>query len=183
MNEYSLKDVANVRVEYEFNVSHVKDFLEGSGLDMGCGSCPLLIGDSYYIDISPQPLCELQVPKGRFIRSDAVSYTHPNRVDFVFSSHMVEDLSTKDEIISCLNGWSKRLLKPDGHLVLLLPDMQGGRYDTVEEGGNPSHRVNVGKEFITEILPRLPVLVIQQLDTIPHDKSCTIDVVFRKLRI
>ena len=183
MNEYSLKDVANVRVEYEFNVGHVEKYLQGAGLDMGCGSCPLLLGDCYYVDISPQPLCEAQIEEGRFIQSDAVTYTHPKKVDFVFSSHMVEDLATREKIIDCINGWSKRLLKPDGHLVLLLPDMQGGRYDTVEEGGNPSHRVNVGKEFIEEIMPRLPVLVLEQLDTIPHSKSCTIDVVFRKLSI
>ncbi len=181
--EYSLEDVANVRVEYEFNVSHVSKFLVGRGLDMGCGSCPLLVDDCYYVDISPQPLCEAQVEEGRFIQSDAVSYTHLERVDFIFSSHMVEDLPTTDRIVDCLNGWTRRLLKPGGHLVLLLPDMQGGRYDTVEEGGNPSHRVNVGKEFITEIMPRLPVLVLEQIDTIPHEKSCTIDVVLRKLSI
>ena len=178
--DYSLKDVANVRVEYEFNVGYVENYLKGDGLDMGCGSCPLLLGDCYHIDISPQPLCEKQVPEGRFIRSDAVSYIHPKRVDFVFSSHMVEDLPTADHIVECLNGWSRRLLKVEGHLVLLLPDMQGGRYSTVEDGGNPSHRVNVGKEFIYEILPRMTNLQLIQMDTIPHEKSCTIDVVFRK---
>jgi len=183
MNEYSMEDVANVRVEYEFNVTHVQRFLEGTGLDMGCGSCPLLLGDCYHIDISPQPLCEVQVREGRFIQSDAVTYTHPERVDFVFSSHMVEDLPTEDKIVSCINGWAKRLLRPDGYLVLLLPDMQGGRYATVEEGGNISHKVNVGKEFIFNIMPRLPTLVLEQIDTIPHRDSCTIDVVFRKLSI
>lgn len=179
--EYSLEDVANVRVEYEYNVGYVGRFLRGVGLDMGCGSCPLLLGDCHYIDISPQPLCEQQVPKGRFIRSDAIWYVHWEPVDFVFSSHMVEDLPTENEIVACLNGWAKRLLKPGGYLVLLLPDMQGGRYATVEEGGNPSHRVNVGKSFVENIASRLPLLKLVQIDTIPHDKSCTIDVVFQRL--
>lgn len=181
MNEYSLEDVADVRIEYEFNVSHVEDFLKGVGLDMGCGSCPLMLGDTYYVDISPQPLCEIQVSEGRFIQQDAVRYTHKEFVDFVFSSHMVEDLPTEDHIVECINGWAERLLKPGGYLVLLLPDMQGGRYATVEDGGNPSHRVNVGRVFIGNIMSRLPLLKLVQIDTIPHEQSCTIDVVFERL--
>lgn len=68
-----------------------------------------------------------------------------------------------------------------GHIVLLMPDMEGGRYWTVEEGGNPSHKVNVGKPFMYRIMPSLPKLRIIQIDTIPHDRSCTIDVVLRKV--
>jgi len=180
--EYSLEDVKNVRVEFDFNVGHVAAYLQGRGLDMGCGSCPLLLGDCYHVDISPQPLCEMQVPEGRFIHWDAVRYVHYEPVDFVFSSHMVEDLPTENEIIACLNGWARRLIRPEGYLVLLLPDMQGGRYATVEEGGNPSHQVNVGKPFIQNIMTRLPLLKLVQIDTIPHDRSCTIDVVFQRLR-
>jgi len=178
---YDLEDVANVRVEFDFNVRHIEAYIKGVGLDMGCGSCPLLLGDCYHIDISPQPLCEMQVPEGRFIRWDAVRYVHWEPVDFIFSSHMVEDLPTESEIIDCLNRWAKTMIKPGGHLILLLPDMQGGRYATVEEGGNPSHRVNVGKPFIENAMPRLPLLKLVQIDTIPHDKSCTIDVVMQRI--
>ena len=81
---------------------------------------------------------------------------------------------------NCLNGWARQNLKPRGYLVLLLPDMQGGRYATVAEGGNPSHKVDVGRPFILDILPQLPLLRLMQIDTIPHEKSCTIDVVFQK---
>lgn len=169
----------NVRPNFEYNVSYVTAFLQGRGLDMGCGSCPLLIGDCTHVDISPQPLAELQVG-GSFVQSDAVTYVPRHKVNFVFSSHMVEDLATKEKIVSCINGWVD-LLEPHGYVVLLLPDMQGGRYWTVEEGGNPSHQVDVGAEFIREIEDDLPDLYLIQLDTIPHDKSCTIDVVFRKM--
>ena len=72
------------------------------------------------------------------------------------------------------------MIEDQGHLILLLPDMQGGRYPTVAEGGNPSHQVDVGKEFIESICEFLPKLNLVQLDTIPHNKGCTIDVVFRK---
>ena len=181
MKTDDIKDVLdNVRPGFEFNVGHVAKYLQGTGLDMGCGSCPLLLGDCYHIDISPQPLCEEQVPEGRFIQADAVAYVHSEDVDFIFSSHMVEDLESIGDIINCLNDWS-RMIKPEGHMVLLLPDMQGGRYYTVAEGGNPSHRVDVGKDFVLEIMPMLPLLRLIQLDTIPHNKSCTIDVVFKRV--
>ena len=168
----------NVRPSFEYNVSYVSDFLKGRGLDMGCGSCPLMVKDCKHVDISPQPLCELQVG-GDFIQGDAVNWKPPSPVDYIFSSHMVEDLPTEEEIIACINGWAEHIV-PGGYLVLLLPDMQGGRYWTVEEGGNPSHNVDVGRDFINKIYSQLPDLELVQLDTIPHDKSCTIDVVFRK---
>ena len=178
-----LKNILDtVRPSFEFNVSYIKKYLQGLGLDMGCGSCPLLELNCLHIDISPQPLCELQVEKHTFIQTDAVTFRPPGKavVDYIFSSHMVEDLPTEDAIVNCLNNWAE-FLRKDGYLVLLLPDMQGGRYWTVEEGGNPSHRVNVGKPFIDKIKERLSNLEIVQVDTIPHDRSCTIDVVFKKI--
>jgi len=170
-----------VRKDFEYQLSFVEEFLTGKGLDMGCGSCPLIHPDCLHIDISPQPLCEEQVPEGRFLQWNAVAYRHYEPVDFIFSSHMVEDLGGEQEVIDCLNGWAE-MIKDGGHIVLMLPDMQGGRYATVAEGGNPSHRIDVGKEFIWSILDRLPELELVQIDTVPHDKSCSIDVVFKKAK-
>jgi hypothetical protein len=172
--------VDNVRPAFNYQVQFVRSFLNGTGLDMGCGSCPLQdVEDCWFIDMSPQPYCEIQVPIGRFIKADAFAYRHPELVDYIFSSHMVEDLPTEDAIIECLVGWGT-MLKSGGHIVLLLPDMQGGRYPTVEEGGNCSHQVNVGKQFIEKIAPELFNLELVQLDTVPHDKSVSIDAVFRR---
>lgn len=172
--------VDNVRPSFEYQTQFVREFLVGQGLDMGCGSCPLLgVEDCYYIDISPQPLCEIQVPEGRFIQADAVRYRHPELVDFIFSSHMVEDLGSESEIVACINGWAE-MIRPGGHLILLLPDMQGGRYPTVAEGGNVSHRVDVGREFILGMQGKLNGLELVQLDTVPHDQNCSIDAVFRR---
>lgn len=174
----TLEDVAKVRVEFDYNVGFVRKYLNGRGYDMGSGSAPLLGCDCFHFDIAPQPLAELQVGK-RFIQADCFNDVFASGIDFIFSSHMVEDLPSRAHIVACLQGWSE-LLVNGGYLVLLLPDMQGGRYPTVAEGGNPSHRVDVGAEFIQGILPDLPLLDLVQLDTIPHDRSCTIDVVFRR---
>jgi hypothetical protein len=133
---------------------------------------------SYFFDVSPQPKPE----KGLFFITDASSLCFEKTMTqfgWVFSSHMVEDLPTEDAIVNCLNNW-KTLVVSGGFIVLLLPDMQGGRYPTVAQGGNPSHRVDVGVPFIMSILPRLKGLNLVQIDTIPHDKSCTFDVVFLK---
>jgi len=172
---------STVRPGFEKNVAYVERYLEGVGLDMGCGSCPLLRLNCLHFDISPQPVAVEQVGDD-FIRADTTKPFIPQKpsdVDYIFSSHMIEDLPTKEAIIECLLMWVT-YLRPGGFIVLLLPNMQGGLYPTVEEGGNPSHRVNVGVEFIESILPKLKGLKLIQMDTIPHDKSCTLDVVFKK---
>jgi len=169
-----------VRPSFEYQVQFVEKYIDGIGLDMGCGSCPLLWDYCTFIDISPQPLCIEQVGERRFIQTDAVTYRHHELVDFIFSSHMVEDLGSEDEVVKCLIGWSE-MLKSGGFLILILPDMEMGRYPKVEEEGNPSHRINVGKKFINHISTRLPMYELIQLDTIPHNKSCSIDAVFRRV--
>ena len=174
------KVLDNIRPSFEYNVQHVAKYLEGFGYDMGCGNCPLLLDGTNHVDISPQPTALVQIDKA-VILADAVTINGP-QLDYIFSSHMIEDLETKEAIIDCLNGWEDRLLKVGGHIVLLLPDMQGGRYPTVEEGGNPSHQVDVGAEFLRDIGKHLPNLILEQIDTIPHNKSCTIDAVFRKFQ-
>ena len=170
-----------IRPKFEHDVGYVEKYLQGKGLDMGCGNCPLLKENCLHIDRSPQPTAIEQVGENNVIITDAVNYQSEEKVDYIFSSHMVEDLPDRQAIIDCLNGWAERLLKPEGFIVLLLPDMQGGRYPTVESGGNPSHQVNVGYKFIKyNILNDLKKLSLEQLDTIPYEKSASIDVVFMR---
>jgi hypothetical protein len=172
----------NIRPSFEYNVLSVDQYLEGVGLDMGCGNCPLMKPNCLHFDVSPQPIAVEQVGKD-FIQADTsmpLRMVPGGYADYIFSSHMVEDLPTKEAIVKCLLQW-ETYLRPGGHLVLLLPNMEEGLYPTVEDGGNPSHRVNVGVPFINGILPKLKGLNLVQMDTIPHDKSCTLDVVFKKV--
>ena len=164
----------NIRPAFEYQIGFVESFLQFKGLDMGCGNCPLLTSENItHFDISPQPLAVQQIGKKRFVQRNCTNLDNYDSglVDFVFSSHMVEDLGTKEDIVDCLVSWSMHL-REEGYLVLILPDMQGGRYWTVEEGGNPSHRINVGVPFIREIEDELferAGLLLIQIDTIPHD--------------
>ena len=169
------------RIGFEKNVAYVDQYLEGVGLDMGCGSCPLMKLNCSHFDISPQPVAVDQVG-GDFVQADV---TGPLPIsggyaDYVFSSHMVEDLPSREAMADCLLQWAE-YLRPGGAIVLLCPDMTGGRYPTVEEGGNCSHKTNVGREFFESIEFDLKSLKIDQIDTIPHT-SDTIDIVFIKDR-
>lgn len=81
-------------------------------------------------------------------------------------------------------------------MILLLPDMADctcphcngkSRYPKVgESGGNPSHKTNISKTFILEMLQgmleknKIKYEMIQ-IDTIPHNESCSIDFVIKKL--
>lgn len=176
-----------VRIPFEKNVAYVARFLQGRGLDMGCGSCPLLLPNVIHVDHSPQPLTLVQIENiegNKFIQMDSSGSSWipigDERVDFIFSSHMIEDLLDRDAIIDCIEIWSEFYLKRGGYIVLLIPDMQGGRYPTVEEGANPSHRTNVGKPFFEGVAKEVVGLDLVQIDTIPHDESETMDVVFQR---
>ena len=134
-----------------------------------------------------------------------IEYTfEENTLDFIFSSHCLEDFDNIPEVF--LNWWSK--LKPNGLMLLLLPDMEKctcdkcnsaeskkrasdemrtARYWTIEDyekngKGNPSHKTNVGKKYISEMLDEIGVKYeMVQVDTLPHDKTCSVDFVIKKL--
>jgi len=162
-----------------------------NGVDLGCGTNR--ISDSIIsIDAQGDP---------RYAHAQLVWDCHDleifsdNSLDFIFSSHCLEDF--EDIPVVFLNWWRK--LKADGLMILLLPDMEkcdcdhckgGIRYPTIEDyqktgKGNPSHKTNVGKKFITDMLTdfyekgKLKYEVLQQ-DSIPHNVSCSIDFVIKK---
>lgn len=171
-----------VRPGFSRNVFSVSYFLTGVGADIGCGSCPLINPlCKFYIDQSPQPLAvekikqnlhksNLFVPK--FIIGDCRTSLMGESVDFIFSSHMLEDLENIDEMIRCLNIWTTSLNR-NGAIILILPDMENGRYPKVgDPGGNPSHRINVGPDlFMREIFPYLSNLKLLQLLAIPQSSE------------
>ena len=173
--ELTLEMVNNtVRPSFEKNIVYVDKYLKGKGLDMGCGSCPLMKLNCLHIDISPQPIAVEQIGLN-FIHADVTKIDFPKGLfDYIFSSHMVEDLPNRDEMILCLNRWSE-FLKIGGYIVLLIPDMQGGRYPTVEQGGNCSHKTNVGRPFFEGLVDFLSLEIVQ-IDTLPHESSETMDI-------
>lgn len=172
------------RMQIEFEC--IKDFLIGHGVDVGCGT-NRINKDILAID---------QQPDKRYAHCDIVhdckdlecepfnfkghDYTFDdNSLDFIFSSHCLEDF---DNIPDVFMAWWRKLA-PNGQMILLLPDMEGGRYPKVSDPhGNPSHKTDVGKKYILNMLESLKIgYEVIQCDTLPHDKTCTIDFVIKKL--
>ena len=182
-----------VRPQFQKNVAYVQEYLYGRGADIGCGSCPLIHPPcEIYGDQSEQPIALEAIKKSlktynfqqirpKFIISDGLHCLNGEDLfDFIFSSHMLEDLPTIDDMILYLNVWSVSLAK-EGRIVLLMPDIEGGRYPKAgEPGSNPSHQIDIGpKLFQEKILPELTCLKLIQIDTIPHISE-TFDVVLQR---
>lgn len=173
------------RMQKEFVA--VSQYFIGHGVDVGCGTNR----------VSPDILSIDQQPDDRYANADVVhdckdldipepkefdGYTYTfedNSLDFIFSSHCLEDFENIPEVF--MTWWRK--IKPNGLMILLLPDMEGGRYPKVGDlGGNPSHKTNVGKDYMMKMFESLEIKHdVIQCDTLPHNETCTIDFVLKKI--
>ncbi len=184
--------VNNARIEFETYLKKwaIKDNRFLNGVDVGSGTCRI---DDMIPSIDQQS--DYRYAHAQFVHDcHDLEIFNDNALDFIFSSHVLEDFT---DIPAVFYNWFKKL-KPGGLMLLLLPDMEPCdcdickdkknkvRYPTVEMGGNPSHRTNVGKKFMTEMLISLKEkhnisYEILQIDTIPHNATSSIDFVIKKL--
>jgi predicted SAM-dependent methyltransferase len=123
-------------------------FTRGKGLDLGCGpykAFPHFIGvddHTEYQDVDYRPDV-----RGRVL--DLAMFAD-GRLDFVFSSHLLEHL---DDTEAALREWW-RVIRPGGHLVLYLPDK--ALYPNIgEDGANPDHKHDFDREDIVGIMKRV----------------------------
>lgn len=135
-----MKEVAKVR-------NRVISYCVGRGLDLGCGPekiCYDAIGiDSgrdYGGETQPGLRLDLSAPRSLGMFANCC-------MDYVFSSHLLEDLlDTK----GALSEWW-RVVKPGGHLILYGPDPD--YYPRVGQvGANPRHKRDLYWEDVWEIL-------------------------------
>lgn len=174
----------------------MEPYLRGLGLDYGPGTNRL----------SPTVLCSDWYPhKGVDLVWNVVHNNgrHPfpfsdNTFDFVFASHVLEDFEIDQ--IQFVFDELLRMIKPNGYLVTIGPDMQNGRYPKWDEKftaespevisgerqvnelkGNPSHRYNWGLDFCHKLKneSRYQTEIIQE-DVIPHN-TMSVDFVIKKL--
>lgn len=174
----------------------MEPYLRGLGFDFGPGTNRL----------SPTVLCSDWYPhKGvdlvwNIVPEDGERRKFPfsdNTFDFVFASHVIEDFEEKD--IQFVFDELLRIIKPNGYFVILVPDMEGGRYPKCDErftadspevisgerqvgelAGNPSHHLDFGLTWLHKLKDESKYLteVIQQ-DQIPHT-TMTLDFVIQK---
>ncbi len=173
--------VNNAKIEFERYLKKwcIKDNRYLNGVDVGCGTSRI---DPMIPSIDNQPNYMYAHNQYLWDCKDLELF-NDNKLDFIFSSHCLEDFA---DIPTVFENWWKKL-KADGLMLLLLPDMEGGRYNKVEDvGGNPSHKTNAGKSFMHTMLEglkeqsRIKDYEIVQEDTIPHTESCSIDFVIKK---
>ena len=172
-----------------------------NGIDVGCGTNRLAedgdlpdnnkIRSTGIVSIDQQP--DPRYAQAQFYHNCTdLELFNDNKLDFIFSSHCLEDFQN---IAMVFENWWKKL-KPQGLMILLLPDMADcncqhckgkSRYPKVgAPNGNPAHRTNISKEYIHKMLQgllernKIKYEILQE-DTIPHNESCSIDFVIKKL--
>lgn len=149
-----------------------------NGIDVGCGTARI---SDMIVSIDQQP--DYRYAHAQIVWDCSnLDLFADQKLDFIFSSHCLEDFEDIPKVF--YRWWQK--LRPDGMMLLLLPDIEGGRYPKVgEPNGNPSHRTNVGKTYIRQMLEtfrkdgKLEYEMLQE-DTIPHNESSSIDFVIKK---
>ena len=119
-----------------------------NGVDVGCGTKRI---DERILSIDAQ--IDWQYAHAQLVWDCRdLDLFGDNKLDFIFSSHVLEDFENIEGVF--FNWWRK--LKRDGLMLLLLPDIQGGRYPGAgKPGSNPSHKTNVGKAYMHSMLGHL----------------------------
>ncbi len=174
----------------------MEPFCRGLGIEIGTGTNRLsstVLGIDYYPHEDTDMLWNCVQGGGR--------YKYPfrdSRFDFLFASHVLEDFAP-DEIQWVFDEWL-RLIKVGGYLVILVPDIEGGRYPGIDEKfttespevisgerkageliGNPAHRVNMGITYMNKLVSEsVHKLEVVQFDKIPHT-TMTLDYVIKKI--
>jgi len=119
--------------------SRLAKYCEGMGLDLGFGGDPIAptaitvhLPQSYTgLDSRTQDLAG---------NAGRLHWLSDGSLDYVFSSHLFEDLPPADTLNMVLE--LSRVLKPDGYLVLYLPDVQMYRAycEKTAKDYNPAHQ-------------------------------------------
>ena len=118
-------------------------YTRGVGLDLGCGNeriWPHAIGVDRYA---------AEGGKGATVRGDLqrIPAFADGALDFVFSSHALEDFEARDTRPMLREWW--RVIKPGGHLILYLPHEDW--YPKIgEDGCNPAHKRNFKPQDVVD---------------------------------
>lgn len=127
----------------------------GKGLDLGCGG-DKLTPETWGFDM---PIPYTHVGNDTIeLRGDArnLSFINNNSIDYIFSSHLLEDFPNTEEV---LREWF-RVIKPGGLLMLYLPHEMRYRAHCKATGQdyNGAHSVEqMSLDYILEILKTLGI--------------------------
>ena len=147
-----------------------------NGLDLGFGGNKIIPGaigvDQEEIYCKPGPCAQ-----NLFGDARNLYWFKDNSLDYVFSSHLLEDYEETEDI---LKEWL-RVLKVNGRLILYLPDEQKYK-DWCENNSryyNNHHKVpDMSLEYMKELFKKLPVRVIYTMEE--HEDKYSFFIVLEK---
>lgn len=151
-------------------------FCEGCGVDLGCGHDKIR-PEALGFD-KPNPYAKVGNDLIE-LRGDATDLNmfNDNVLDYVYSSHLLEDFDNTEEV---LREWV-RVVKPGGKIVLYLPDQQVYVKSCKERGcvPNGAHKIyNFNKELVKKCAENIGGLkVIHETDIVG---TYSFDLVFEK---
>lgn len=150
-------------------------YCKGNGVDIGSGGSPV-VPHAIQVDLSDATYAVYNSgnsPRGPVQwREDNAVYNLPFKnetLDFVYSSHLIEDFLNWDHI---LIEW-RRVLKPGGYLVICLPDKV--RWNQALTKGQPPNDAHKHESFPGELsnyakrLGRLKVIEDRLTECFPDD--------------
>ncbi len=128
----------------------LETFCKGNGIDIGFGGDPIT-HSSITIDL-PSPYAKYKSnPLHLKGSGDNLYWFKDGVLDYVYSSHLLEDFEDTRKV---LNEWL-RVLKPNGNLVLFLPNEQSYRKFCAFNGKKPNHNHihdNFSLNYLKEII-------------------------------
>lgn len=139
-------------------------FCKGEGIDIGFGGDPIK-PEAITIDLEKPYAYAGDAPQHLSGDASYLEWFQDESFDYVYSSHLLEDFQDKATI---LQEWL-RVLKPNGHLVLLLPDEKRFR-EHCERSKMPynSHHADPGFSIdaLKSVLGRLRVEIVKEYPTL-----------------
>ena len=127
----------------------LRRYCQGNGLDLGCGSAHKINESAIGVDRGLEGVVNLAGDvKNLYWFKEGV-------LDYVFSSHCLEDFAYPEEAAEVLKEWL-RVIKPEGFLVLYLP-LKGFIAPAGSQGANQAHQHDYQPEDVLELLDGLGV--------------------------
>ncbi len=141
-------------------MNEVIPFTQGLGVDVGCGLSKIH-AQAIGVDRRLGPR-DIGYPFGAQIKAtgEVLPWFADDSMDFVFSSHCLEHIANAG---GALREWA-RVLKPEGRLVLILPDKR--KYPNIgTPGANPDHKHDFAPWDLEKLMDNLGFEILR-IDTL-----------------
>lgn len=149
----------------------VIEFCQGWGLDIGPGT-ETICKNAWGVGLGGEA-CHVPVDLSK---PGALSVFASNQMDFVFSSHCLEDILDTRQ---ALEEWW-RVVRPNGYLILYLPHRD--LYPNVGKyGANPEHKHDFVPEDILKVMEQFAAFEVVRNEVHGEEDEYSFDLVLRKL--